>query len=246
MKLPSRIIHLDTVSSTNSYALALIKNEQPEEGTIISAAFQSGGKGQAGSRWESEKNMNLLFSIILYPVFLKPERQFMLSMVVSLGIATVLEKIINNIRIKWPNDIYSGHDKIAGILIENAVAGTEMVYSVAGIGLNVNQTTFPPSLPNPASLKMLTGMHFNHDTLLGNILTETGNLYSSLRRGGKALIENEYHARLYRKNEKHRFSTRTSEFTGIIRGVDNYGRLVVEDNDSMEAKTFSFKEIEYL
>ena len=104
--------------STNSHALYLLKNSKLPEGTILYTNYQSSGKGYSGNKWESEDGKNLLISIILYPSFIKPEDQFLISMIVSLGVCDFLMRFIPECSIKWPNDIWVNNDKIAGLLLE--------------------------------------------------------------------------------------------------------------------------------
>ncbi len=246
MKVGSHIIDLDTVSSTNNYALALLEEEKPVDGTVITAGYQSGGRGQEGNSWESEKGRNLLFTIILYPHFLRPDRQFRISMAISAGIKSFLDRQTGDISIKWPNDIYAGNDKIAGILIENAIAGEKMVYSVIGIGLNVNQVSFSSALPNPVSLKLLTGKDYDNGLLLGSLLREIDRQYALLRSGKAGVIEAYYHSSMYRRGRSHLFRSQGREFSGVIEGVDNSGRLVVAEDGGRSLKAYMFREIEYL
>jgi len=112
--------YFDMVDSTNNYASLIAGKSGIPEGTLVWAGFQSAGRGQAGNRWESEAGKNLTFSLILYPHFLPPEMQFLLSEAVSLGITDFLTLYIPNPLIKWPNDIYAENRKIGGILIEHS------------------------------------------------------------------------------------------------------------------------------
>jgi len=139
MIIGSDIIHYDSLSSTNSTAWLMVREKELPEGTVISANFQTAGKGQHGNRWESERGKNLLFSIILYPSSVSPDEQFLISMSISLGICDFLKHFLSDIKIKWPNDIYVNGGKIAGILIENSIIGQTIEYTVAGIGININR-----------------------------------------------------------------------------------------------------------
>ena len=120
------MIKLNTANSTNEYASEILKEEKLSEGTIIFSLNQTAGKGLGENSWESEKNKNILLSIILYPKFLKVKDQFLLSKAVSLGIANYCKMETNHISIKWPNDIYYKNKKLAGILIENSIKGTQI------------------------------------------------------------------------------------------------------------------------
>src|SRR5680860_150521 len=154
------IIVLKDVESTNNYANQLILSNA-EEGTVVLAQFQKKGRGQQGNQWESQSGKNLLASIILYPKFLKAGNQFLISKMVSLGLVEYLRHEVRDVSIKWPNDIYIGNKKIAGILIENAIKGRNLFSTVIGVGLNLNQKNFLSDAPNPVSLYQLTGKEYN-------------------------------------------------------------------------------------
>lgn len=245
MHIGSVIIRTANTVSTNNYAATLLQEERLIEGTVISTGFQTGGRGQAGNRWESEGDRNLLFSIILFPGKISPADQFVISRAVSLGIAGFLMRYISDISIKWPNDIYAGNGKIAGILIENAIAGSRLVHSIAGIGLNVNQTIFTSDAPNPVSMKLITGMEFDTSTLLKELLSSIDSFYQRIMKDGKESLENEYHKLLFRKGEWHFYRAGGIRFRGMIIGTDSSGCLLVQDESGSE-KAYMFKEIEYL
>ncbi len=136
MNQVKNIIYLHEVESTNNYANQLILSDAAEEGTVVLAHYQKKGKGQHGNNWESEDEKNLLMSIIIFPGFLDAGKQFLISKVVSLALIDFLKTETEDVSIKWPNDIYVGKNKIAGILIENSVKGTNMFSAILGIGLN--------------------------------------------------------------------------------------------------------------
>ncbi|MFW6226834.1 MAG: biotin--[acetyl-CoA-carboxylase] ligase, partial [Bacteroidota bacterium] len=133
--------YYEVVPSTNVLAAQFVKDDPPGW-TVIWTGFQEEGKGQQGNRWESNSGENLLASWILYPRFLEPRQQFSLSVINSLAIIDLLNEFGVQGRIKWPNDIFTGNKKIAGMLIENSIEGSYLLFSVIGTGLNVNQTVF--------------------------------------------------------------------------------------------------------
>lgn len=245
MIIGSKLIYFAELPSTNTYAAVLLKDENPDEGTVIQAGFQSAGRGQAGNTWESEKDKNLLFSVILYPGQIEPAEQFLISQFVSLAVSEITEqKTGRKSYIKWPNDIYSGNDKIAGILIENSVIGNRIGHSVAGIGYNVNQMNFGRSIKNACSLRSLTGKEHDTGTLLKELLSALDGWYRQLLYGDRQLLEKEYLSRLYKYDEWFPFKASCGHFTGKIKGITPEGRLVIvtRENKSLE---FSFKELEY-
>lgn len=245
MIIGSKIIFSRNLISTNTHAAWLLKNEKPPEGTVIHTNFQSAGKGQKGNKWESEDGKNLLFSIILYPDMILPEDQFSISMAISLGITDFLKDIIPEGKIKWPNDIYAGNDKIAGILIENSIRGNNIESSVVGIGLNVNQVEFPSYLPNPVSLKLISGKDHDPGSSLNNLLVKLDRRYKQLISGKISEIKVEYLSCLYQGMEWHNYITGAGYLKGKIISVTGSGNLQVED-ELKNIHEFSYKEIEFI
>lgn len=242
----SKIIQLIKVDSTNNYARGIIGNREAEEGTVVLAYNQFSGRGQKENQWESEPGKNLTFSIILYPDFLKNEQQYLISKIISLGICTLLQRYINNnIRIKWPNDIYIKNKKIGGILIENSVMHEEIYYCIAGIGLNINQDMFGKHLYNPVSLKIITGKEFETEELLRQLLAIIDEYYSRLRKGKIKSIDDEFNSRLYLIDKMARFSDKKGEFNGMILGVNEFGQLLIDKEDKNKV-CYSFKEVEFI
>ena len=135
MKIGSKIIHLESVDSTNNYAANLVRQGNCDHGTVILADDQFLGKGQRGSEWIATKGDNLTTSIVLTPDNLSVEDQFYLTCLASLSVVDTLKEYHIEASIKWPNDIYVEHKKIAGILIENSFQGNSIKSSIIGIGL---------------------------------------------------------------------------------------------------------------
>lgn len=245
MIIGSNLLYSEELTSTNTYASGILKQGKVEEGSVFYTDFQTSGKGQPGNIWESERGKNLLMSIILYPESLLPDDQFYISMAVSLGISDFTDGYFTGSKIKWPNDIYINDDKIAGILIENSILADNIENSIIGIGLNLNQVEFPESVPNPISLKMLTGKEYDKAICLKELLNCLDNRYSQLLYGSRKKLESEYHSRLYRLNEWNYFKARERLFRGMIKGISGYGRLIIEE-ETGKTSNFDFKEVEYV
>jgi BirA family biotin operon repressor/biotin-[acetyl-CoA-carboxylase] ligase len=245
MIIGSKILRFEKLSSTNTHAAMLIKDGEEPEGTVICSEFQTEGRGQTGHKWESEKDKNLLFSIILYPSSIIPEEQFSISIAISLGICDFLDRHIKGSKIKWPNDIYIKDDKIAGILIESSLIGENIESCIAGIGLNINQEEFPHSIVNPVSLKLTTGREYDTDACLKQILYDLDSRYKELLYGDRERLRKEYITRLFWLNESHSFKTGDTLLTARITGISTLGLLIIEKNDGTKAE-FSFKEIDYV
>jgi len=245
MTIGIKIISEEQLTSTNTYAIKLLTVEKPPEGTIIRAGYQLAGRGQPGTSWESEKDKNLLFSIILYPDMIRPDQQFIVSMALSLGIHDFVSRYVPHSAIKWPNDIYVKDDKIAGILIESSTMGEKIHYLVAGIGININQEKFVSHAPNPVSLKQITGKEFDLNKCFGELAQDLDNRYSFLKYDKTEEIKKEYHKNLYRFGKLSGFSGPEGAFTGIIKKVDDDGRLIILKG-SGEIGHYYFKEVEFV
>ncbi len=237
------IIKLDAIDSTNSYLKKIILEKDISDYTIVTANFQTEGKGQLGYMWESEDSKNLLCSIYKKDLGIKVEDQFVLSMLVSLSIIRTLEKLnLPKLYIKWPNDIMSGNKKICGILVENMVKQNSIKESVIGIGLNVNQDTFK-NLPNATSIKKIKGVAFNKDELLNDLVNNIKKQFIDFNQSKIDLVFRQYEDVLYRINIPSTFKNSEGDvFTGFIKGVNNLGRLKVLLEDNL-TKSYSIKDI---
>ncbi len=236
------IIQLEKVQSTNDYTLKLLTKSSPEEGTIVLANNQTMGKGQAGNGWESQARKNLTISIILKPSFLEPSKQFYISKIIALAIYDFLNDILENVSIKWPNDIYVNNDKIAGILIENSLIGSKFEYSVVGIGVNINQKEFSSELMNPTSLIRETGKIYDLSKLLNNLIQYLNLYYQLLHNGKYPEINSKYLSHIYRFREIHFFKTQEGIIKGEITDIKESGQLEIT-SVSGEIFYFWFKEI---
>lgn len=233
---------LPTVGSTNDFAFGLLSKSNPPEGTVISARHQTAGRGQVGSRWEGRPGQNISLSIILKPDFLLAQNQFLLSQAISLAVADVVAAHFPETKVKWPNDIYVGEKKIAGILIQNTISGSHLRASVIGIGLNVNQTRFPKNVPNPTSFKLLSGNGAELDKLIAQLCQCAEQRYLNLKTGKTLPLQSEYLRRLYRFGEASNFIRPDGQnFKGEICGVSPIGKLQIKVPGKVEE--FDLKEI---
>ncbi len=242
----NNVIEYDEVSSTNEMAEKMLSEEKPAEGTVIVARFQQKGRGTGSNTWESRAGENLLFSMILQPGKIKPEEQFVLNKMVSLA---VMETVLSfapgkDITIKWPNDIYAGKKKIAGILTKNIISGDAIKNSIIGIGLNVNQVHFSHELPNPVSLKMLTGKTFDLKEVLHHLCKQMEYFYNMVIQGQFHTLDKLYLENLLHYGKKAKYKAQGKYFWGKICGVSNFGHLQVKEKNIIHE--FDMKEIEYL
>ena len=240
------VVRLGELDSTNNYMKSLIKDLQPEEGSVVVADFQTGGRGQMGNGWNAEKGKNLLFSLLIYPDNVLANEQFIISRIASLAVKNTLDQFTDDIRIKWPNDIYWKDKKIAGMLIENDIRGRNIVNSVIGIGININQEVFPDELPNPVSLKQITGSEQDRDYILDIFTREFFLLYREFQDGDIRAIEDEYMLDLYRINDYYWFEDNDGRFKAKIKEVQPSGHLVLETLEGGEKRVYAFKEVAFV
>ncbi|MEN8119915.1 MAG: biotin--[acetyl-CoA-carboxylase] ligase [Bacteroidota bacterium] len=243
-EIGNKIIYLESVDSTNNYLKIKSLDNKPKEGLLVFANEQVSGRGQRENSWESKAGKNLLLSFIVYPTFLKANKQFILSKTISLAIADCISQYTDNVRIKWPNDIYIGNQKIAGVLIENTIKGSEISSSIIGIGININQKKFSNKIPNPVSLTMLTKKEYNINELLGSLIELINTWYNKLLVGDTKEIDNEYINRLFRFNQVHNYIAEGATIEAKITGINQDGKLMVKTKNG-DLKTFAFKEIKY-
>ena len=235
-----KITRFKNIESTNQYLQRLLDKGIDITDNIVVADFQTSGKGQGSNVWQSEDGMNLLFSIALDMSFLKAENQFLLTQMISVAMIDVLKKYLpeESLFIKWPNDIYFNDKKIAGILIKNEIKGMMLGTSIIGIGLNVNQTYFDKSLPNPISMKMITGKDYDLEGLLLEVYKSTSlqvyKCQSQCQSQCQSSIVNSYNHHLYRYNRWALFEHEGIEKEMMIVGYDRFGRLVLKEKNDRE------------
>ena len=232
-----KILHFDELNSTNVYLYDKISEKNDISDTVVVAAHQTAGRGMDKNRWESEKGKNLLFSIALNVNYLEAENQFKISQALSVAIVETLSQFIDNqqLYIKWPNDIYFGDKKLAGMLIQNTIEGCMMGTSIIGIGLNVNQIEFSSDIPNPVSLKQITGSDFELDTLLNLLITNIKTYVESLRfEENRIDINEKYIAKSYRFGIWADYFYQNQVKSLVIIGFDKYGRLLLHDKEGAE------------
>lgn len=220
-------IKFDSVTSTNSVLSELLKHRPLEDGTIVITDYQDAGRGLGSHSWVSERGQNMLLSVLLYPAFLSASRQFHISRVASLAICDALETMGIDPVIKWPNDILSDTGKLAGILIEHSIAANRISHSIIGLGLNLNQTEFPRFQVPASSVKLETGKDTDVAGTAGLVIDCLMKRYQGLKEGVTDSLEEEYAERLFRIGVPSRFTSGEGSFDGIIKGVNQYGELVV-------------------
>lgn len=222
-------LEVPLINSTNLYAEELISREELPEGSLIFTPNQYDGIGHAENKWESEPFKNLTVTVLLKPVFLHAADQFFLTIAVSLSVCDLIEELIDTVNpfIKWPNDIFVNHRKIAGVLIKNQLMGSEISTSIVGVGLNINQMEFKKA-PNATSLKILSGEEY----AVTEVLTKWHKLlyyrYTKLKDDRDALLAS-YLNKMYLKGKMQNFIIRNVITRATIQGIDRHGLLVLLD-----------------
>ena len=255
MPLPSDIrtletpfIELQSVDSTNNYALSQIHANMAQPGTCYFAHEQTSGKGQRGKSWATERGANIILSIVLKPDFLQPTQQFQLSACIAVATRQFFDGYDRgSIKIKWPNDIYWQDRKLGGILIENIVRskpdGGNWDWAVVGIGVNINQTNFGSESKNPTSLKQITGKSFDQIELAKELCVSIDDSYRNLIKEETNAILKMYNQFLYKKGELVKLRKDNRVFSATIKNVTPTGQLVVQHGVEEQ---FDFGEIEWL
>jgi len=247
MKIGNQIINLETVDSTNNYAINLLKKQNDKflNGTIVSSKFQTLGRGQIENKWDSEDGKNLLMSLIILPQKIEAVNQFIFSKFVCLSIINYLKHKNIDAKIKWPNDIYVGKNKIAGILIENSIQGILIKSSIIGIGLNINQINFSENIKNPISMNNILNQEFDLLTELNLLIYEFNILFEKLDCLDYQYFDNLYLKNLYKFNTWANYKNAKENFVAKITGITDFGQLIVERENKLH-EIYNFKEIEFI
>lgn len=245
------VIRLSSVDSTNRYlrdeAASLFEKKGADGGfVVVTAEHQTAGRGQRGNVWNSNAGENLLFSVLVRPGdALAVTRQFLLSQAVALALHDAMEYFGIDVRLKWPNDIYVGNRKLAGILVELDYCGAYVEQAIIGIGINVNQECFPPMDRVPVSMKMLQGYGFVLDDVLEKFLRCFGYRYAELCGANADVLSDEYMRLLLGYNERRTFIDANGRFDAFVESVEHSGHLLLRRSDGVLLR-YAFKEIEQL
>ena len=241
--MKTRLIRLNATDSTNSYIKTVAQPD--DELLVVSTRWQTAGRGQGSNRWESEEGKNLLFSLLVRPMFITVQQRFLLSMVGALSLKEVLDSYTDGIRIKWPNDLYWFDRKISGTLIETSLSGGRIKELIFGTGLNLNQRLFCSDAPNPVSLCQILGHAASPEEVLDQIIAAFQHHYSVLKGGDFHTISERYHASLYRHPGFFPYEDAAGRFEAEIVRVREDGRLVLKDRQQRE-RIYDIKEVRML
>lgn len=237
-----KLLYIEATPSTNDYLKALLKKGILEDFTVLSTPFQTKGRGQRGSEWQSESGKNLIMSLYKQYVTLKVAQQFSIAMAVSLAVQRTLSKYVTGVKVKWPNDVLIHGKKVAGILIETGIKGQKVSWAIIGIGVNLMQAKFK-DLPIATSLYLQTQIKITPQDFLKALLPELMQQLSILEKRPYQELQNQYEAQLYGYKAPHTFTDKEGlEFTGTIQGVSQEGALLVSRGNKYP-ETFKLKEI---
>lgn len=241
--------HLIETNSTNAWLMAKVREMRAMGKPVpdlfaVYADFQSAGRGAGTNTWHSTRGLNILTSIC-FDTGLAAADQFLFNLWFATSTRCHLAKYIPEVLIKWPNDMYVHDRKLAGDLTEHSVSGGRLDFTIAGIGIDVNEERFPKEIPHPTSLFLETGRHFEVEPLLDEYLSVLQERRPLLCTDHAAELRNEYLSHLYRLNESHPYLINGQQVECTIRDIDRFGRLVLEHHDGTRV-AYGFKEVGYV
>lgn len=259
-----KMLELDEVTSTNDFLRGYRPVGSEPRIVLVTAEFQTAGRGAGENRWESNRGENLMFSILVHPRHIPVGRVFVLSEIIALSVRqavddllyTHLSPLTPHPQIKWPNDIYYGDRKVCGMLIENDFCGTKVENCVIGVGVNVNQKVFQfdrtkkdglRRIAEPISIAEIAGHEVERRFVLENIMEHFTRYYEWTEQGRADELHQLYLDHLYRRGEMCGFRDADGFFEGVITDVEPTGHLIVSDVPGDKAvRRYAFKEVEYV
>jgi len=238
-------IELQSVDSTNNYAMARVHAGLALHGTAYFAHEQIAGKGQRGKTWITSSGENIIMSIVLEPRFLQPMQQFILSAVTAISCHDFVTKYFpDEWSIKWPNDLYWRDRKAGGVLIESICKGKEWLFAIVGIGININQVEFPGHIKNAISLKQVTGKTMVAADLAKELCNCIEKRYTELKQPGAGqLLLTEYNNLLFKRNQSVQLKKGDIIFETTIQEVNLQGKLLTFD---AIGRSFDLGEVEWV
>ena len=240
---------LSSTDSTNNHALKVIQEKLAAHGHTFFAHEQLSGKGQHGKQWKTEKGSNIIQSSILDISFLPASQQFQLIATMAVAVHEFfLKYALHDSFIKWPNDIYWNDRKVGGILIESATPIHQSTikawqWAIVGVGLNINQVKFSSDIPNPVSLKQITGKDHDPLTLSKELCSIMDHWFLQLKSGGFETILQYYNLNLYKKDCTVKLRKGNIAFDCTILKVDERGYLHVA---GAATDKFFFGEVQWI
>jgi BirA family biotin operon repressor/biotin-[acetyl-CoA-carboxylase] ligase len=224
------IHHYYRIGSTNTAAMEA-GNAGAAQGSVFLAEQQTAGRGRGAHQWHSVRSSGIYCSVLLRPA-LPPSDALILSLIAGLAVYSAVQEIDSRVMLdlKWPNDVLIGGKKVCGILTEMNAEVTRVRYVVVGIGINVNQSSFPADLQTIAtSLRLVTGTEWSRVELCGALLKSLDREYRGL------LDDPEASSSILRRFQERSSSVRGRQievdenagFEGVTEGLDERGFLQV-------------------
>ena len=242
MPIGEPFIILSSVDSTNKYAMQEVHDQLSTHGQAYFAMEQTQGRGQRGRNWHSSAGENLILSTVWHIQQPFPAHPFLFSAAMALGCYDFFNKYAGEeTSLKWPNDLYWRDRKAGGLLIENVLQGSTWKAAVVGTGININQTAFDPSLPNPVSLRQITGKQFDPIQLSRELCTALGKRFEQWKDEPATILEG-YNEVLFKKGMTHVFKTEQGPLEAIVEKVDEQGRLILR---CPELRSFEFGQLSW-
>lgn len=240
-----KTIHLAETFSTNGF-LHDYRGEEGEMMTVVSASYQTAGRGQGTNKWESERGKNLLFSIKTRPANVPANRQFVMLEAGALSVRDALNKYIKGgVSVKWPNDIYYSDRKISGTLSECTILHGKLEKCITGTGININQRSFPSNIPNAISLYNIIGREVEPSVILRDVTDAFETYLNMIDKGLLDRIHTLYLHGLYRGSGLHKYKDSYGTFLASMANVETDGHLVLKRSDGSISR-YAFKEVSFL
>jgi BirA family transcriptional regulator, biotin operon repressor / biotin---[acetyl-CoA-carboxylase] ligase len=225
----NQLIELESVDSTNNYAMGLVHAGMAREGMVCLAHHQWAGKGQRGKSWQSEAGQNLTMSWVTQPGPALLARPFLFSAAISLGILKTVQALESqNWSVKWPNDIFWNDRKAAGILIESVIQGKDWPFAVVGIGMNLNQLSFPADVPHAVSLKQITHKTYDPVKIARDLVAALSEQIRVLRKDPSSILE-DFNQSLYQRGQPIFLQKAGEKIITDLIGVSDQGQLLTRD-----------------
>lgn len=234
------LVYLDTVDSTNDYVKKLAEQGAPH-GTLAVADYQSGGKGRRGKIWITPHGTTIAMSILIRPQ-IRPEKASMLTLVIGMAAAMAVRDITSlDVKIKWPNDLVIHGKKLSGTLTEMSAEMEGIHYVVIGTGINANITEFPEELQEIASsLQIELGHPVDRGAIICASMKYFEEYYEKfIETEDMSLLKDGYQKLLANMEQQVRVLDPGNEYTGIARGIDDLGQLLVEREDGTVTRVYA-------
>ena len=228
-----QVHHYYKIESTNTTAMAAAA-EGAAEGSVFLSEEQTAGRGRGSNLWQSPRSTGVYCSVVLRPA-LPPSDVLVLSLAAGLAVQKAIQQVDSRVKadLKWPNDLLIEGKKVCGILTEMNAEATRVRYIVVGVGINVNQASFPEEL-SATSLRLTTGSEWSRVELTAALLKSLDREYRGMLEGPTAqekilarFAQNSSWVRGKRVRIEENASSDATRFEGTTEGLDSRGFLLV-------------------